>query len=189
LYLSNLRDGQRLAAVALYRFLPSLKRWRRWWWRGLGYHRTLLHRGGRLMFRGSCRTQHCLFGRHDSRLPDLHLRAGHLPCINSYRIPRYRLRRRKGLLARGHNRAGNPLIHICNVGHPGVVDYRSLIIIIDHPAVHSRVRNVHVLNIPLAHAVRRHVHFTRPQRKPTDRSSATTDRDSHAKTTAADKRY
>jgi hypothetical protein len=189
LHLSNLRPGQRLAAIALYRFLPPLERWRRRWRRGLGYHRALLHRGRRLMFRRSRRSQDCLFRRHDSRLPDLHLCAGHLPRINTYRIPRYRLRRRESLLARGHNRARNPLIRVRNVGHPGVVDHRSLIIIIYHRAVHSRVRNVHVLNIPLAHTVRRHVNFTRPQRKPTDRSSATTDRDSHAETTAANKRY
>ncbi len=53
--------------------------------------------------------------RHDSRLPHLHLRAGHLPCIHSYRISSHRLRRRERLLARSHNRARNPLIHIRNV--------------------------------------------------------------------------
>ena len=73
------------------------------------------------MFRRSCRSQHCLFRRHDSRLANLHLRAGHLPCINFHGIARDRLCRRESLLARGHNRARNPLIHIRNVGHRSVL--------------------------------------------------------------------
>jgi hypothetical protein len=141
------------------------------------------------MFRRPRRSQHCLFRRHDSRLPHLYLRASHLPCIHSHSISRHRLRRRERLLARGHNRARNPLIHIRDVGHRSLVDHRGLIIIIYHRAVNGRVRNVHVLNIPSAHAVRRHVHFTRSQRKPADRSSSAADRDSHAETTAANKRH
>lgn len=52
--LSNLRNGKRLATIALYRLLAFLKgRWRRRR-RRLGYHRTLLNSWRRLMFRGPC---------------------------------------------------------------------------------------------------------------------------------------
>jgi hypothetical protein len=138
--LSHLADGQRLAAIALYGFLALFKRWRRRRGRGLGYNRTLLHGGRRLMLRGSCRSQHCLFCWHDSRLAHLHLRASHLPLIHSHGIARNGLRRGERLLARRHNGARNPLVHIGHVVHGSVVVYhRGLIVVVHHCAIDGRV--------------------------------------------------
>jgi hypothetical protein len=139
------------------------------------------------MFRGSCRSQHRLFRGYDSRLAHLHLSAGHLPCIHPHGIARNGLRRGERLLARGHNGARNPLVHIGYVVHGGVIVYhRRLIIVVHYGAVDGGVGNVYVFNVPFAHAVRRHVHFTWTQREPTYRPPATTDRDAHAEPTAAD---
>jgi hypothetical protein len=169
LNLSNLRDGQWLAAIALYRFLPSFER-RRWrWWRSLGYNRALLQCWRRLMLRWSCRSQHSLLGRHDRRRSYLHLRPGQLPFIHSHRVAPHRLRRRESLLARRHYSAWHALVHVSNVVHRGIVaHHRGLVIVVYDRAVDGSVGNVHVFNIPRARSIRRHIHFTRSQREPTD---------------------
>ena len=120
------------------------------------------------MFCRSCRSQYRLLGRHDRRLAYLHLRAGQLPFVHSHRVAPHRLRRRESLLAGRHYCSWHALVHVSNVVHRGVVvHHRGLVIVVDHRAVDGSVGNVHVLYITFAHAVRRHIHFTRTQRKPT----------------------
>lgn len=92
------------------------------------------------MFGQSCRSQHSLLRGYDGRRTDLHLSAGHLPCIHSHRITRNGLRGRESLLTRRHDGARNSLVHIGYVIHGGVIVYhRRLIVVVHHCAVHGGV--------------------------------------------------
>ena len=70
------------------------------------------------------------------------------------------------------NRGDRSNISLVDVGDLG--DVHVVVDVRDVDDVHRRIRDVHLLHVALARAVRRNVHFARAEREPRDASPSTT---------------
>ena len=129
-------------------------------WRGAGHHlapEAVLRRPGA----GHGRAVHALRrGRHRG---DCHDRCGG-QCLarNGHHGPGHLLRLCKRGPGHCDHRAGHLPVGIHHLGHVGAV----VVVVVDHRVVDHGVAAVDVLEIPVAHRVRRPVDLARRQRKP-----------------------
>src|SRR6266436_2593193 len=161
----GIRNG--LPFVGLDGCLTLRKRQRSGRRRRLRDDRTRLDRSGRLIAHGGAATKNSLLRRHDGGPSNGYLRCGHLPLINPNHVAPNGLSGAEGLAGSRGDPACDTLVHIRYVGNV-FVDDGGVVIIVDHGLVHSRIRNVYVVDVGAARVIGRHINFTRPQREPSN---------------------
>src|SRR6266436_1260983 len=161
----GIRNG--LPFVGLDGCLTLRKRQRSGRRRRLRDDRTRLDRSGRLIAHGGAATKNSLLRRHDGGPSNGYLRCGHFPLINPNHVAPNGLSGAEGLAGSRGDPACDTLVHIRYVGNV-FVDDGGVVIIVDHGLVHSRIRNVYVVDVGAARVIGRHINFTRPQREPSN---------------------
>ena len=112
------------------------------------------------------RSEYCVGGWRNCH-PGIHGRRGNLPGVHAHCRSRDGLCAGKGPLRNRGDRTIHVLVDVGDVvDRRVVVDDGSVIDIRDRGLVHGGVADVHAINVATAHAIRRHIHFSRTQREP-----------------------